>query len=73
VQDYYPFGMRMKERHKEVADSIYMMGYNGQLKDDKVAGPFNHNTAKFGELDTRLARRWNLDPVDQKMDNNNNL
>lgn len=22
----------------------------------------NHNTALFGELDTRLARRWNLDP-----------
>lgn len=30
-----------------------------------IAGIGNHNTAKFWEYDTRIARRWNLDPVPQ--------
>jgi hypothetical protein len=31
---------------------------------NEIAGVGNHNTAKFWEYDTRLGRRWNLDPVE---------
>ncbi len=62
AQGYYPFGQRMKEWHNEVADTVYKMSYNGQRRDDDIKGAFNHNTALFGELDPRLAIRWNLDP-----------
>lgn len=30
---------------------------------NEIAGIGNHNTAEFWEYDTRLGRRWNLDPV----------
>jgi hypothetical protein len=40
----------------------YAFGFNGQMKDNEVAGMGNHNTAEFWEYDTRTARRWNLDP-----------
>jgi len=43
----------------------YRFGFNGQQKDNEYAGIGNHNTALFWEYDTRLGRRWNLDPVDQ--------
>jgi hypothetical protein len=42
-----------------------MFGFNTQEKVNEIAGVGNHNTAKFWEYDTRLGRRWNLDPVDQ--------
>jgi LysM domain len=45
--------------------SNYMFGFNGQEKVDEISGTGNHNTALFWEYDTRLGRRWNLDPVDQ--------
>ncbi len=40
----------------------YRYGFNGQEKDDEVAGAGNTNTAMYWEYDTRLGRRWNLDP-----------
>ncbi len=43
----------------------YRFGFNGQEKDDEVAGAGNTNTAMFWEYDTRLGRRWNLDPKPQ--------
>src|SRR5690554_3372446 len=43
----------------------YRFGFNGQEKVNEIAGMGNHNTAEFWEYDTRLGRRWNLDPVDQ--------
>ncbi|HRP90822.1 MAG TPA: DUF1990 family protein [Edaphocola sp.] len=49
----------------EVCDDAkdkYRFGFNTQEKVNEIAGVGNHNTAFFGELDTRLARRWNLDP-----------
>jgi hypothetical protein len=42
--------------------SNYLFGFNGQEKTDEIAGKGNHNTALFWEYDTRLGRRWNLDP-----------
>ncbi|MFO0322313.1 MAG: hypothetical protein ACK504_07795, partial [Bacteroidota bacterium] len=38
-------------------------GFNGQEKDDEIAGNGNINTAEFWQYDTRLGRRWNIDPV----------
>jgi hypothetical protein len=35
------------------------------MKEDEISGEGNHNTALFWEYDTRLGRRWNLDPVPQ--------
>jgi hypothetical protein len=40
----------------------YRYGFNGQEKVDEIAGVGNHNTALFWEYDTRLGRRWNVDP-----------
>ena len=51
-----------------LCDSIgdkYRFGFNGQEKVNELSGIGNHNTAEFWEYDTRLGRRWNVDPVDQ--------
>ncbi len=40
----------------------YRFGFNGQEKVNEIAGIGNHNTAMFWEYDTRLGRRWNMDP-----------
>ncbi len=67
--DYYPFGMAMPKRtfpSNTVENGGYRFGFNGQEKDDDfngISGTFN--TAQFWEYDTRLGRRWNLDPVDK--------
>src|SRR5690554_4189653 len=41
----------------------YRFGFNGQEKVNEIAGIGNHMTATFWEYDTRLGRRWNIDPV----------
>ena len=47
----------------------YPSGFNGQERDDEIAGVGNFNTALYWEYDTRLGRRWNVDPeIDQKPD-----
>lgn len=61
--DYYPFGMPMPNRKFSSSGSKYRFGFNTQEKDDEVYGEGNLNTAEFWEYDTRIARRWNLDPV----------
>ena len=43
-------------------DRGYRFGYNDQEKTDEISGGGNHNTAMFWEYDTRLGRRWNIDP-----------
>jgi len=42
--------------------SEYRYGLNSQEQDDEVYGNGNLNSALFWEYDTRLGRRWNLDP-----------
>jgi hypothetical protein len=61
--DVYPGGMQMPGR-KYLANnnSKYRFGFNSHEKSDEIAGEGNHTTALFGEYDTRLVRRWNLDP-----------
>lgn len=46
----------------ETLEDKYRFGFNGQEKVNEIAGIGNHNTALFWEYDTRLGRRWNLDP-----------
>ena len=40
----------------------YRYSYNGQMKVNEIAGVGNHLTAKYWDYDTRVGRRWNLDP-----------
>jgi RHS repeat-associated protein len=47
----------------ETCTTGYRFSFNGQEKDDEVAGNGNTNTAEFWEYDTRLGRRFNLDPI----------
>jgi LysM repeat protein len=61
TSDYYPFGAPINER--SFSSTEYRFGFNTQEKTDEIAGPGNHNTATFWEYDTRLGRRWNVDPV----------
>ncbi|NQU32891.1 MAG: hypothetical protein HQ521_06620 [Bacteroidetes bacterium] len=62
VSDYYPFGMGMQERSYASGSVGYRFGFNGQEKDDEVVGEGNSLTAKFWQYDSRLGRRWNVDP-----------
>jgi hypothetical protein len=41
----------------------YRYGYNGQEKSLEIDANGNHHTAEFWEVDNRILRRWNLDPV----------
>ena len=45
----------------------YRFGFNGQEKINEIAGVGNHNTAQFWEYDTRLGRRWEIDPEFDEM------
>ena len=59
--DYYPFGMAMPGR--TFNSSEYRYGFNGMEKDDEIAGRGNSYTAEFWQYDSRLGRRWNIDPI----------
>ena len=58
--DYYPFGMQMPGRKYSNGDG-YRYGFNGQEKSDEIAAGLT--TAMFWEYDSRIGRRWNLDPI----------
>jgi len=58
-----PFGSVLSGRAGNT--SVYRFSINGQEKTDEISGSGNHTTAQYWEYDTRLGRRWNLDPVDQ--------
>lgn len=59
-----PFGSPMDGR--AFSGTKYRFGFNTQEKVDEISGDGNHNTALFWEYDTRLGRRWNLDPEYKK-------
>ncbi|MFW5768064.1 MAG: hypothetical protein ACOCXO_06825, partial [Bacteroidota bacterium] len=60
---YYPFGMPLKSR----ALQTYRFGFNGMEKDPEITGQEgSHYTAPFWEYDTRIGRRWNVDPAYKK-------
>jgi len=60
--DYDFFGMMIVGRSWS-GGSEFRYGFNAQEQDDEVYGNGNLNTARFWEYDTRLGRRWNIDPV----------
>ena len=43
--------------------NVYRYGMNGQEKDDEIAGAGNAMSAEYWEYDSRLGRRWNIDPL----------
>jgi hypothetical protein len=52
--------MEMVNRYFNAGSFRY--GFNGQEKSNEATGEGNHNTAEFWEYETRLGRRWSLDP-----------
>lgn len=61
--DYYPFGMSMPGRKYNSVK--YRYSFNGQEKEADLNE--NITTALFWEYDTRIGRRWNIDPVPKSM------
>jgi hypothetical protein len=45
------------------AFSGHRFHFNGQEADNEVAGSGNSYTAEFWQYDSRLGRRWNVDPI----------
>jgi len=59
-QEYFILSSNVFSKNSNV--SVY--SYNGQELDDEIANITGANTtATFWEYDSRLGRRWNLDPV----------
>ena len=61
ASDYYPFGMQMPGRKFTQANSSYRYGFNGQENSDEIAAGLT--TAMYWEYDSRIGRRWNVDPI----------
>ncbi|MBL0133391.1 MAG: hypothetical protein IPP79_04905 [Chitinophagaceae bacterium] len=50
--------------HRSYASTAnYRFGFNGQEMNNEAKGLGNSNFAEFWEYDTRIAKRWNIDPV----------
>ncbi len=62
--NYYAFGSPQPYRVYD-GGNAHTFGFNGQERKDDYKGKGNHNHALYWEYDTRIGRRWNLDPVDQ--------
>lgn len=63
---YPPFGSPLIGRTYQAESSVkYRFAMNTQEKDDEIYGEGNASSAEFWEYDTRLGRRWNLDPKPQ--------
>jgi RHS repeat-associated protein len=56
----HPFGMIQPERTWE--SDKYRYGFNSQEMDNEVSGIGNSYTAEYWQYDSRLGRRWNIDP-----------
>lgn len=57
--DLYSFGAPMPGRNYN--NNQYRYGHNGQEKDDEIIQGLY--TAEYWEYDSRIIRRWNIDPV----------
>jgi len=44
------------------SSSLYRFGFNGQEKSTEIDGSGNSYTAEYWQYDSRLGRRWNIDP-----------
>jgi RHS repeat-associated protein len=61
ANDYYPYGMQMPGRKYIQPNSKYRYGFNGQENSDEIAAGLT--TALYWEYDSRIGRRWNVDPI----------
>jgi RHS repeat-associated protein len=59
------FGSVMPERVWTDESRNYRFGFNGQEKDNEISREGNSYTAEFWQYDSRLGRRWNVDPVEK--------
>ncbi|HVW99682.1 MAG TPA: hypothetical protein VHA52_04450 [Candidatus Babeliaceae bacterium] len=57
--NYYTYGQL--ENYYSPGSNEYSFSFNGQQRNDDVAGLGNHNTALYWEYGTREGRRWNRD------------
>jgi RHS repeat-associated protein len=62
ANDYYPFGSQQPGRAFAKVGGVYRYGFNGQEKDNETNASGDSYTALFWEYDSRIGRRWNLDP-----------
>ena len=60
VNNYYAFGML--EEGMSGSSGGYRYGFQGQEMDNEISGVGNLYTAEYWEYDSRLGRRWNMDP-----------
>jgi RHS repeat-associated protein len=60
ILNYSPFGVLLQNRN--FTSERYRYGFQGQERDDEIAGNGNSYTAEFWQYDPRLGRRWNVDP-----------
>ncbi|MCC6289480.1 MAG: RHS repeat protein [Chitinophagaceae bacterium] len=60
ANDYYPGGMIMPGRKY---GTLGRFGFNGMEQSPEIKGEGNSYTAEYWEYDSRLVRRWNIDPV----------
>ena len=61
LTDYYAFGQAIAARG--YAGGSYAYFINGQLRDTEIDPNGNHTAALYWEYDSRIGRRWNIDPV----------
>jgi hypothetical protein len=62
AQGYEPFGALLPGRN--YSSSSYRFGFNSQEKVDEMHGAAGtHYSAQFWEMDPRIGRRWERDPV----------
>ncbi len=62
--DYYPFGMEMMGRTYSASIGLLgKFGFNGQMKDNEIAGVGNSLDFKFRAYDPRIARFRSVDPL----------
>ena len=61
ANEYYPFGMLMRVG-TTTTGQFYRHLFNGQENDWEIKGWGNSYGAQYWEYDSRIGRRWNLDP-----------
>ena len=59
--DYYPGGMTQPGRKFTQGNADYKYSINGQEKSDELGDGLT--TAEFWQYNSRIGRRWNVDPV----------
>lgn len=57
----YPGGAIMPGRNYNAGS--YRYGFGSHEKDDEISGAGNSYTAEYWQYDSRLGRRWNIDPI----------